>query len=369
MSSRKINALLVLGFGIFLFNGFTTLGAVNIPTTVESENKDKLADLVTANENAPVKITYGTEQPIDQLLTVINQNVKNDYEKLEYKGISEVHKQKYVSKNTEIYVSGYDVKDFSLNEVIVEVRAKQLLTDAQEVKKYRVLVKIVDTNAPEITLEKDSIEITEGDSFDGSSNVTSVVDKEDGEIQDFTVSGEYDTSTAGEYTVVVSAVDNSKNKTEKTFKLVVKERPVVATPYSSVSGSYNYNVSNAVFTAPDPSHIASLNGGVPGNCTWYIYNRLDQLGAPIPYRMMGNGGEWAYYAQRYGYNVSKTARVGTVMSTQGGYGHVAFVEQVNSDGSIVVSEMNYGGLYRLSTRTISASEAAYGSYIDFGLAR
>lgn len=375
MSSRKINALLVLGFGIFAFNGFTTLGAANIPTVVESENKDKLADLVTVNENAPVKIVYGTEQPIEQLLTVINQNIKNDYETLKYVGISEVHKEKYVSKNSEVYLEGYNKNDFTLNEVIVEVRTNQLLTDIQEVKKYRVLVKIIDTNAPEIALEEDSIEIVEGDSFDVESNVASVLDKEDGEITNFTVSGDYDTEKAGEYSIVVTAVDNSKNKTEKTFKLVVKEKPVeivttASGSSSAVAGNYSYNISGAVFAAPNPNHMAALNGGAAGYCTWYIYNRLDQLGAPIPYRMMGNANQWPYYAQRYGYNVSKTARVGTVVATnESYYGHVAFVEQVNADGSIVVSEMNYVGLYQLTTRTIPASQAANATYIDFGLGR
>ena len=30
-----------------------------------------------------------------------------------------------------------------------------------------------------------------------------------------------------------------------------------------------------------------------------------------------------------------------MQTTQGGYGHVAYVESVNSDGSVTVSEMNY----------------------------
>lgn len=32
-----------------------------------------------------------------------------------------------------------------------------------------------------------------------------------------------------------------------------------------------------------------------------------------------------------------------MQTSQGAYGHVAYVENVNSDGSVEVSEMNYNG--------------------------
>ncbi|MBS4769595.1 CHAP domain-containing protein [Carnobacteriaceae bacterium zg-ZUI240] len=136
---------------------------------------------------------------------------------------------------------------------------------------------------------------------------------------------------------------------------------------SFVSGSGNY-------PAPNPSFIASLNGGYPGQCTWYVFNRLAQLGSPIRHSLMGNGGEWGYYGRVNGYSVSNTPKVGTAVSWQGGeagintpYGHVAFVEAVYGDGSILVSEMNYIGEFIISTRVVSAAHAAQGDYIDFGL--
>jgi surface antigen len=47
----------------------------------------------------------------------------------------------------------------------------------------------------------------------------------------------------------------------------------------------------------------------------------------------------------------------------GGYGHVAVVESVNSDGSITVSEMNYAGWGIVDHRTISAGQASGYNYI------
>ena len=53
-----------------------------------------------------------------------------------------------------------------------------------------------------------------------------------------------------------------------------------------------------------------------------------------------------------------------MQSSEGAFGHVAFVESVNNDGSITVSEMNYdGGPFAISTRTISASEESSYNYI------
>ena len=53
-----------------------------------------------------------------------------------------------------------------------------------------------------------------------------------------------------------------------------------------------------------------------------------------------------------------------MQTSQGAFGHVAYVENVN-DGSVKVSEMNYnGGPGVVSTRTISASQASAYNYIS-----
>ena len=46
-----------------------------------------------------------------------------------------------------------------------------------------------------------------------------------------------------------------------------------------------------------------------------------------------------------------------MQTSQGAYGHVAYVESVNDDGSVKVSEMNYnGGPGVVSSRTISVAK-------------
>lgn len=107
------------------------------------------------------------------------------------------------------------------------------------------------------------------------------------------------------------------------------------------------------------------NGYTYGYCTWHAANRRIAIGRELP-RNLGNAITWYSLAQRAGIPVGNIPQAGAVLwhrdrSAGYGLGHVAFVEGVNSDGSILVSDMNYtAGWNRISYRTIPPSE--FGSY-------
>ena len=137
------------------------------------------------------------------------------------------------------------------------------------------------------------------------------------------------------------------------------------------TASYTYTTGGG-FPAVDPSFRAAINGGYFGQCTYYIFNRMAQVGTPIGHSLMGNAAEWPSYARSYGYAVSNSPSAGSAIVFEQGlagadptYGHVAFVEAVNADGSLYISEMNVQGLNVISYRTISASVAARATYIRF----
>ena len=102
-------------------------------------------------------------------------------------------------------------------------------------------------------------------------------------------------------------------------------------------------------------------GKSKGNCTWYANGRAKQLGrnAANVDKMTGNAYQWGTQARNANIPTSRTPQVGAI--AQWDSDHVAVVEQVNSNGTILISESSYsaniGGsadyLYR--TRTISAS--------------
>ena len=102
---------------------------------------------------------------------------------------------------------------------------------------------------------------------------------------------------------------------------------------------------NAMRTQPGNSYPQ-------GQCTWYAYNRLVELGEikdlSGTYGFLGNGQNWVASLGGKGWEVSQTPKEGAVVSTLGGfdgtmamYGHVSIVEVVNPDGSFLMSECNY----------------------------
>lgn len=96
-----------------------------------------------------------------------------------------------------------------------------------------------------------------------------------------------------------------------------------------------------------------------GYCTYYAYNKRAAAGRPVGSNW-GNATTWAALARASGFSVNNSPRAGDVFQTSGGwggYGHVGYVERVNSNGSVLVSEMNYAGWNVVSSRTLSASEA------------
>ena len=93
-----------------------------------------------------------------------------------------------------------------------------------------------------------------------------------------------------------------------------------------------------------------------GYCTWYVAQRRY-----VPWG--GNAGTWLYHAKSAGYQTGKAPRVGAIMvSSESWWGHVAVVESV-SGGSFTVSEMNYRGWAKKSTRTISSSNRVIKGFI------
>ena len=112
------------------------------------------------------------------------------------------------------------------------------------------------------------------------------------------------------------------------------------------------------------ANVVAGNGYDYGYCTWYVYNRRAQhFNSPVG-SFWGNAASWIYYAELAGYSTGHAPKVGAVMQTSNGYyGHVAVVENVYSDGSIRVSEMNYSGWDVVDYRTISASSVYSYNYI------
>lgn len=136
-------------------------------------------------------------------------------------------------------------------------------------------------------------------------------------------------------------------------RIVVPDGTIKAAPVASRTPYY------AGFAFGNTA-IYGYNGYVPGYCTWYVANKRIQIGRGLPANL-GNASTWDNYAPQ-GWN--RVPAVGAaVVTSERGAGHVAFVEAVNPDGSVVVSEMNRRRRYEVTTRVFSPSEAVRYKYI------
>lgn len=128
---------------------------------------------------------------------------------------------------------------------------------------------------------------------------------------------------------------------------------------SGNSGNTGGSSSSGSSSGQGTSNGDSGNAYVPGQCTWYAYNRRKEMGIGTP-SFLGNGGEWYLTAPSYGLRVDHVPQVGAALSfvpgqdgADGTYGHVAVVEAVYSDGTFLISEMNWGGPYIMHSRTLT----------------
>jgi surface antigen len=93
------------------------------------------------------------------------------------------------------------------------------------------------------------------------------------------------------------------------------------------------------------------NGYAWGNCTWYAKSKRPDLP-----NNLGNAYSWVSQASAQGLPTGVEPRVGAI-GQQGM--HVVYVESVNDDGTISISEMNYHGFGVVSTRTVPVGTFEY----------
>ncbi|MCE5039778.1 CHAP domain-containing protein [Mammaliicoccus sciuri] len=151
---------------------------------------------------------------------------------------------------------------------------------------------------------------------------------------------------------------HNTSSNQNNVRVTTTQAPSTSNHTATTSNSSS-DVSTTTTSTSRPSTGGGANLYTAGQCTYYAFSKRPDLGST-----WGNANNWANAAAQSGYTVNNNPSAGSVLqTTAGGYGHVAYVDKVNSDGSIQVSEMNYQGVGVVSTRTISASAAGSYNYI------
>lgn len=132
-------------------------------------------------------------------------------------------------------------------------------------------------------------------------------------------------------------------------------------------GGYPANLANSNYYAPlvDPWGMYSRQ------CVSYTAWKVFQKNGYMPYwGGVGNANQWPGNAQRAGIPVSTTPRAGSVgVIMAGQYGHVVWVESVNANGTVNISQYNYfnagGPGWGHYSEMYNVSPSAYDYYIYF----
>lgn len=213
---------------------------------LSSQSKKKEEAQKTAFDNVAVEVKDDYAETIP--LTSEEKILKTE-------DLVEILKDGKADKNTKITKVSKDTIDTSKEGGYIITYTIETIDSLgnKATKDYKKTFTVTNTDevAPVIKLNKDTVEITEGDAYDPSGNIKSVKDDFDGNITKadkkpdeagtayyLIDSSKLDTSKAGEYKVKVTAADKAGNEATKEFTVKVKAKKE---DKSSSSGSTNSN--------------------------------------------------------------------------------------------------------------------------------
>ncbi|MBZ1523404.1 CHAP domain-containing protein [Leuconostoc mesenteroides] len=171
-----------------------------------------------------------------------------------------------------------------------------------------------------------------------------------------------DTATNG--TETTQNTDNTTNNASGCATNVTQGMGTSGAPVKEIPSTYKNKIKDTNFTA-----TSSTNTYTFGQCTWYVYNRMQELGTTVE-NGLGNGADWGKNAKAKGYKTDSQPHVGWAVSFSQGadgadatYGHVAVVEAISDDDKhFLVSECN---VVSSGSGTVSFRELTAGTGVTF----
>lgn len=130
--------------------------------------------------------------------------------------------------------------------------------------------------------------------------------------------------------------------------------PLEPAPAAAQPAPKSQGASRRPKAAAQPAAARGSAGGnryTPGYCTWYAKNKRPDLP-----NNLGNASTWVARAGAQGLPTGSAPRAGAI-GQKGN--HVVYVESVNVDGSVSISEMNHVGVGVVSTRIVPANYFTY----------
>jgi len=228
--------------------------------------------------------TYHNYYTYNSIKVVVKENNSIEYGSANY-NINDLIKKvegEIVSVKNDV-----DTNVIGEHEVVLEVKKSNVI------KEVPITVSVVDSTAPVINIKEERVTIQQGDNYDLTYNVESVIDEVDGEMY---YNGEVDENTTmyynfsynqdeidnvGEHEVVINAKDKSSNLATRSFTLVVEERKYTAPSYNysynADSSAYGNDVVGIAYSLLGAPYIGGANGPYGFDCSGfvqYVYSRV-----------------------------------------------------------------------------------------------
>ena len=162
--------------------------------------------------------------------------------------------------------------------------------------------------------------------------------------------------------IALPASDQRPHPAARVRLMVFEEATPAPTPAPVKAASSARPVTRRSAAVVTPRPAGGGSAFTYGYCTWWVAHKR-----AIPWR--GNAAEWWWNARAFGFAEGQAPQPGAIMvmgvSGTSPEGHVGYVESVNSNGSFVVSEMNWwgvpgGGWGRVDYRTVTSTRGILG---------
>ena len=244
-SKKKKRKWLIIVICLVLIAGVAEFGYLSS----QSQKKEEAQKAAFDNVAVEVKDDYAETIPLT-----------SEEKILKTEDLVEILKDGKADKNTKITKVSKDTIDTSKEGGYIITYTIETIDSLgnKATKDFKKTFTVTNTDevAPVIKLNKDTVEITEGDAYDPRENIKSVKDDFDGNITKadkkpdeagaayyLIDSSKLDTSKAGEYKVKVTAADKAGNEATKEFTVKVKAKK------EDNSSSNNNNSSNSSSTS------------------------------------------------------------------------------------------------------------------------
>ena len=211
-----------------------------------------------------------------------------------------------------------DTKMLGAQEVIVEVKKDSVI------KEVPIVVEVIDSVAPVITLKDEKITIEQGSDIDLSSNIESVIDEIDGNlnlvndaqedsVNYYNVSYSDDINSVGTHEITINAIDSSGNKSTQVFTLEVVEPEPVYVPttptykepvyYNLPANAAGNSIVSVAYSLLGAPYVYGTHGPYTFDCSGfvhYVYSTQGIYVSPSSWGLLGAGSSINYESAQPG---------------------------------------------------------------------